>query len=1059
MKDSTKKKMGKLAPNGPPFIPPEVIPDQLKVPKETILLVPDSPTFVNPPHFVKAGQHRDWFDSYFYHCLPLVMGNQHGFLMLTTYDFVCRWDGTSSIDGVSIHILEPLLDPNYITLESHFGFGILTVQSRYVYRTPPGVNLMVKDPPNYPIHGFSWMNAVVETDNLRRDFTFNIKITQPHLDIYVPRGTPIGCLLPYPRYFLDGYNMSELKDAEELGKSQRTVNYFSKERDDFDSSPRHRYMEGVDIYNIEFKHHQKQLDHGKWWFSKRKKHIPVHFTEQSVQYADRSLLAGISNIFKKFVLLASNAMVGEEVGNGDDNQFTLGQDGDDTTNALNGKKLSAMGKGESSNSSQMTDIEKPMTSQDEKTSSQANAGKCPVQHGGESTTGEKMKSEAGSAACPVPHGGESVEIDKPATSPAKGKCPVMHGGRPASDVPASASHEETPTSRASLKPENYPEIMELNADLPESSITLYLPKDYDKTFAPVKAERLRAWFEQDDKTKDHARFCLPLTMGSGIGYFLLSPATFTVTWDGDNTHDAQVEIIDGCSHAEIDCHSAHGSFTIQSQIVPRTKRPGDFVFIKGISNQYRLPYYFLEAMLEAWWSPANFGLVAMLNQAGTFTIKKGEPVAQMFAINVDQASYPLVLRDGYPAHWKEWDDKRRDPTYTGKNLDYLKGLWPDMTPVSPHYKSWSFVGSQDDKESAVTTPQDSETLPSQSPSHSVSQSSPTDAAHKTGATPAQVTTAELVQKARAALNRGTIVDAGNLLNAAVAKAKKEHHVSTELISTMHSLGSFYVQKGDLHRAIAILHETLRLFEQASHIDPFLAAGILSDLGYAERLEHLLQDAEEHFGAALEELMNTTDEVAIARGKFNLGSLYDQMGRHEDAEPLILEALEVWKRRLGDKHTDTLFAINGLACLYTHVRKFAEAEEIFNKVIADRIEVLGPDSLHVADSYNDLGFLYQATNDLQKAEDAFKRATAIRQERMGEDSLGVAEFLNNLAFTYREHKQFAQAKDHFEKVLAIKQKRLPANHPDLNRSMEDLAFAYRDLGEEAKANELFQKIRK
>jgi hypothetical protein len=253
----------------PPFVPPEVIPDVVDVPDDTILLIPDHPCFTNPPHFIKAGKNREWFTSYFYHCLPLVFGNQHGFLMLSTYDFVCRWNGSNGIDGVSIHPLERIDDPNYIVLESHFGSGILTVQSRYVFRTPKGVNMMVKEPPNYFIHGMTWMNAVVETDNLRRDFTFNIKITRPHVDIYVPRGTPLGCLVPYPRYFLDRYRMDELRDPSVLQGEQTTIQYFAKERSDFDQgNPRYRYMEGMDIYNTEFEHHQKSLDSGEWWASK-----------------------------------------------------------------------------------------------------------------------------------------------------------------------------------------------------------------------------------------------------------------------------------------------------------------------------------------------------------------------------------------------------------------------------------------------------------------------------------------------------------------------------------------------------------------------------------------------------------------------------------------------------------------------------------------------------------------------------------------------------------------------------------------------------------------------
>jgi tetratricopeptide (TPR) repeat protein len=997
MKESDEKsikKPPKLPPNGPPLRPPEIILDTLKVPDETILLVPDTDDFIDPPHFVKAGQQRNWFDPYFYHCLPLVVGNQYGFLMLTTYDFVCRWDGRNGIEGVDIHILEPIIHPNYVTLESHFGSGILTIQSRYVFRTPKNVNLIVKEPPNYPIHGFSWMNAVVETDNLRRDFTFNIKITQPHLDIYVPKNTPIGCLLPYPRYFLDGYNMSELKDSEELQKSQRTIEYFSKERDDFDQSPRHRYMEGIDIYDVEFEHHQKTLDHGKWWFSKRKKRPSAGDLDRQGN-GNGWLLDGIMNTFKKFFVVANAAIEGQ--------------------------------------------ADSPTVREEPASEIDNDAGQTPSTGPADAVFplhGKKVRAESGAAPTAARMSQmqpETVPLHEDKTPSSGGKCPVNHGQFAA---PQKQSHSETESTKSifALRPEDYPNIMELNAELPEAAITLYLPSFYDKSLAPVKAERLRGWFEQDSKTKDHARFCLPLTMGAGIGYYILSPATFTISWDGDVTHDAEVEILDACTHADIDTHSSHGSFTIQSQFVPRTKKPGDFVFIKGVANQDRLPYHFLEAMLEAWWSPANFGLVGILNQPGKFTIKKGDPVAQMFAINLEQATYELAFKEGYPAQWQEWDDKRRSPLYTGKNLDYLKGLWPDESPVCPHFKSWSPAA--------------------------LSSGLSLDAGDEPQAAEEPVSIANLVRSARKELSNNNLGEAERLLNRAVALAEKEEKIGVDLVYTMVGLTSVYMRQSNFAKVIPILSQSLILCRRISNIDPWHLTGILSDLAYAERSLRLFPEAEEHYKEALDIKLETNrDQIEIASSMFDLGSLYDQMGKFEESEPLLLESLEMRKQKLGEKHADTLFTLNGLACLYTHLKRFDEAAELFDSVIASRSEVLGNDSLDVADSYNDLGFLHLATDDFNKAEEAFNKAVAIRKDKLlGEDDLLVAEFLNNLAFLYRDHNKLEKAKEYFQKVLDIKEKILPKNDPLIGGALEDLAHIHVALGDNAKAQEYFKKAK-
>jgi hypothetical protein len=137
-------------------------------------------------------------------------------------------------------------------------------------------------------------------------------------------------------------------------------------------------------------------------------------------------------------------------------------------------------------------------------------------------------------------------------------------------------------------------------------------------------------------------------MAAGVGWYILSPATFTVDWCGDDDHDAKIEIVEASSHAVIDNHSAHGSFTIQTGFIPRTKKPGDFVYVKGVADQYRLPYYLLEALIAAWWTTSNFELVCLISRPGKFTIEKGQPLAQMFVVDAEHALYDVSLKDGYP---------------------------------------------------------------------------------------------------------------------------------------------------------------------------------------------------------------------------------------------------------------------------------------------------------------------------------------------------------------------------------------------------------------------------
>ncbi|HEY9676990.1 MAG TPA: DUF6065 family protein [Drouetiella sp.] len=251
----------------PPFVPPEPLPDTLVVPPDTIYTIPDQLEFANPSYIEKCSNKRDWFTNYFYNCLPIVFGNQHGFVIRSTNELVVRWDGTVDPSSVAVHKIDETRRDDLL-VQSHFGHGIVTVQARVYFKTPRGVNMMVKAPPNYPVDGLSWMDAVVETDNLRRDFTFNIKITRPHLDIYIEKGTPLGCVVPYPRFFLDKFKMEPLRDDNELDKAIKTASYYGIERQHHDADkPRLRYMEGKDIYGDFYQEHQKSLDGGEWWNS------------------------------------------------------------------------------------------------------------------------------------------------------------------------------------------------------------------------------------------------------------------------------------------------------------------------------------------------------------------------------------------------------------------------------------------------------------------------------------------------------------------------------------------------------------------------------------------------------------------------------------------------------------------------------------------------------------------------------------------------------------------------------------------------------------------------
>ena len=188
-----------------------------EVPENTIVVVPHSlnndGSYKEVLLDLKGNPKREWFNSHFYYCLPLTIGNQYGYVIKSLRDFIAIWDGTNN--DAEINFLNN--DNEHLqVIKNGFGQGIITIQNRFGFKTPPGINLMTIQPPNWFIPGTCAMTGVIETDQIRRDFTFNLKITVPNMVVSVKKGDALGAFIPIPRHFVDGFNLKIVSEIFEM---------------------------------------------------------------------------------------------------------------------------------------------------------------------------------------------------------------------------------------------------------------------------------------------------------------------------------------------------------------------------------------------------------------------------------------------------------------------------------------------------------------------------------------------------------------------------------------------------------------------------------------------------------------------------------------------------------------------------------------------------------------------------------------------------------------------------------------------------------------------------
>ena len=245
----------------------------IKVPDHRILALPYDDHYAGRQDEVFVplrGLHkRAWFSKHAYLCLPLVIGNQYGFAVRSLFHATFLWNGGPEPGDTTITVHnteEAAAQGNLQLLASQFGLGIVTVQTAFALRTPPEINLMTMQPPNAFIDGLQNLTGVVEADNLRRDFTFNLKITRPDFPVEIKVGDLLSAVIPIPRGFVEKFELIDAYEAlspDTVADEQQTARDFGREREEVDSRNKRgvgrRYFKGEDVYGRKFEHSHQQV--------------------------------------------------------------------------------------------------------------------------------------------------------------------------------------------------------------------------------------------------------------------------------------------------------------------------------------------------------------------------------------------------------------------------------------------------------------------------------------------------------------------------------------------------------------------------------------------------------------------------------------------------------------------------------------------------------------------------------------------------------------------------------------------------------------------------------
>lgn len=187
------------------------------------------------------------------------------------------------------------------------------------------------------------------------------------------------------------------------------------------------------------------------------------------------------------------------------------------------------------------------------------------------------------------------------------------------------------------------------------------------------------------------------------------------------------------------------------------------------------------------------------------------------------------------------------------------------------------------------------------------------------------------------------------------------------------------------------------------------------------------------------------EIAAAV-KNTIGYTYMELGRYEEAEPLLKSALEVRKTRLGEKHPETLDSMFNLAALYIrHKNRYLEAQLLLKNTLEMRQRVLGEEHPETLTAMKELAYVYMVQGSYDEAEHLYRKTLEMRRRILGEEHPDTLSALHGLVSVFRYQRNFDKAEEFCRKLVDIRSRILGEEHPSTASTINLLSLIYTDQG--------------
>ena len=244
----------------------------------------------------------------------------------------------------------------------------------------------------------------------------------------------------------------------------------------------------------------------------------------------------------------------------------------------------------------------------------------------------------------------------------------------------------------------------------------------------------------------------------------------------------------------------------------------------------------------------------------------------------------------------------------------------------------------------------------------------------------------------------------------------------------------------MHRAADLANRYLEpgSLEYASvHLDYTYHLDVNQEYAKADSVLRILEPIYEN---NREEAGETYDDFV-----FYMGTNYRRTGDYEKAEEYLFKSLELSRARNPGIHEQVASTLNHISSLYQNMGRQEEAIPYAIEAHEMRLEIFGPGHLNTLAAHSNTARAYSGSDRLEEAAETYRDVLEIFREEYGNENFYIAGILQSYGNVYLRMGDYSRAEAIIRESLEHSERLLPADHIRQSYPLKGLADALRKQG--------------